>query len=80
MRIRFDAELTWQEALAQGAEEIEGILDGSLEEDGESLLVARFERPVLVTDPYRIAQLPPRRRDLVQSLFGRARRVVSTTA
>lgn len=76
MRIRFDAELRWQEALAEGAHEIEGILDGSLDEDGASLSVARFEHPVLVTDPHRIAQLPPRRRDLVQSLFGLPRRVI----
>jgi methylase of polypeptide subunit release factors len=76
MRIRFDAGLAWLEALAEGPDEVEGMLDGSVAEDGPSLLVARFERPVLVTDPHRIAQLPPRRRDLAQALFGLPRRVV----
>ena len=76
MRIRFDPGLTSQEVFAEGADEVEGMLDGSLAEDGASLLVARFEHPVLMTDTHRIAQLPPRRRDLVHALFGRARRVV----
>src|SRR4051812_34755010 len=76
MRIRFDDQLAWQEVWAEGADEIEGILDGSLTEDGEQILLCRFERPVLVTDPYRIAQLPPRRRDLVQTFLGLPRRVI----
>jgi tRNA1(Val) A37 N6-methylase TrmN6 len=76
MRIRFDSALAWQEVWAEGADEVEGILDGSIAEDGAQILLCRFEHPVLVTDPYRIAQLPPRRRDLVQAFLGLPRRVV----
>src|SRR5262249_55794558 len=76
MRIRFDAALDWQEIWAEGAHEIETILDGSLEEDGPKLLLARIDRPVLVTDPYRGSLLPPRRRDLVQTFLGLSRRVI----
>jgi hypothetical protein len=54
MRLVFDAALEWQEIWAEGAGEIETILDGSLDEDGERLLLARIDRPVLVTDPYRV--------------------------
>jgi len=76
MRIRFDPELRWQEAWAEGAAEVEGILDGSCEEDGEQVLLARFEDPVLVTDPWRIGQLEPRKRDVVNAFFGRSHRIV----
>lgn len=76
MRIRFDSSLAWEEVWAEGEDEIEGILDGSLTEDGSKILLCRFEHPVLVTDPHRIAQLPPRRRDLVQAFFGLPRRVI----
>jgi tRNA1(Val) A37 N6-methylase TrmN6 len=76
MRIRFDSSLALQEVFAEGADEIEGILDGSMAEDGRQILLARFERPVLVTDPHRIGLLPPRRRDLVHTFFGLPRRVV----
>ncbi len=76
MRIRFDAALDWQEIWAEGAYEIETILDGSLEEDGSKLLLARIDGPVLVTDPYRVSLLPPRRRDLVHAFLGLPRRVV----
>ena len=76
MRIRFDALLAWQEVWAEGENEIEGILDGSLAEDGSQILLCRFERPVLVTDPHRISQLPPRRRDLVSTFLGLPHRVI----
>ena len=76
MRIRFDAALEWQEIWAEGADEIERILDGSLQDDGSKLLLARIDRPVLVTDPYRVSLLPPRRRDLVHAFLGLARRVI----
>jgi len=76
MRIRFDAALEWQEIWAEGKHEIETILDGSLEEDGPKLLLAKIDRPVLVTDPYRVSLLPPRRRDLVQTFLGLSRRVI----
>ena len=76
MRIRFDGALDWQELWAEGAYEIETILDGSLEDDGSQLLLARIERPVLVTDPHRVSLLSPRRRDLVQALLGLPRRVI----
>jgi len=76
MRLRFHAELEWEEAWAEGAEEIEGILDGSLQEDGDRLLLARFDRPVLVTDPHRIAALSPARRDVVSHFFGLPHRVI----
>lgn len=76
MRIRFDSELAWEEVWAEGRDEIEGILDGSIEEDGDRVLLARFENPVLVTDPFRIQQLPPRRRDVVAYFLGLPKRVV----
>lgn len=76
MRIRFGAALDWQEIWAEGAHEIETILDGSLEEDGSKLLLARIDHPVLVTDPYRVSLLPPRRRDLVHTFLGLSRRVI----
>jgi release factor glutamine methyltransferase len=75
MRLVFDAELASLEAYAEGADEIIGILGGA-EADGERVLLARFERPVLVTDPYRISLLPPARRDVVHSFFGLPRRTV----
>lgn len=76
MRIRFDSELAWQEVWAEGRDEVEGILDGSIEEDGDRVLLARFDQPVLVTDPWRIEQLPPRRRDVVAHFLGLPKRVV----
>src|SRR4051794_26663494 len=76
MRIRFDAALEQQEIWAEGEYEIETILDGSLEEDGAKLLLATIDRPVLVTDPYRVSLLPPRRRDLVHTFLGLPRRVI----
>lgn len=76
MRIVFDPELAWMEAYAEGAAEIEGTLDGDLVHDGERILLARFERPVLVTDGHRISQLPPHRRDVVQAFFGQPRRTI----
>ena len=60
MRIRVDPELRWLEAWAEGPAEIEGILDGSCDDDGPSVFLARFDDPVLVTDPWRIGSLPPR--------------------
>lgn len=76
MRIRFDAELQWMEAWAEGPHEIEGILDGSVAEDGDRILLARFDHPVLVTDPHRIGQLAPHRRDVVSYFFGLPHRVI----
>jgi tRNA1(Val) A37 N6-methylase TrmN6 len=76
MRLLFDPALAWQELWAEGPDEIEGILDGSLTDDGERLLLARFERPVLVTDPYRVSLLPPRRRDVVQAFLALPRRTI----
>lgn len=76
MRITVDRELRSLEAWAEGAAEIEGILDGSLRDDGDRLRLATFEDPVLVTDPWRIAQLPPSQRDVVSGFFGLPRRTV----
>ena len=76
MRIRIDAELQWLEAWAEGPAEVEGILDGSCHDDGDRVLLARFDDPVLVTDPWRIGLLPPRQRDVVNAFFGRAQRTI----
>ncbi len=76
MRILVDRELRRLDAFAEGAAEIEGILDGSLDDDGERVLLASFPDPVLVTDPWRIAQLPPARRDVVSAFFGLPRRTL----
>lgn len=76
MRIVVDRELSRLEAFAEGASEIEGILDGSVADDGARVHLATFERPVLVTDPWRIAQLPPARRDVVSTFFGLPRRTI----
>jgi tRNA1(Val) A37 N6-methylase TrmN6 len=77
MRLSFDADLAWMDIFAEGRDEIEGMLDGSIEDDGERLLIARFERPVLVTDPYRIGLLPSRTRDPLHALYGRSRRTIA---
>ncbi len=76
MRLVFDPELSWMDVFAEGRDEIEGLLDGSIEQDGERLHLARFDRPVLVTDSYRIGQLPSRLRDPLHALFGRSRRTI----
>ncbi len=76
MRILVDRDLRRLDAYAEGPAEIEGILDGSVRDDGEQLLLASFDDPVLVTDPWRIAQLPPSRRDVVSSFFGLPRRTI----
>jgi len=76
MRIIVDRELTQLDAYAEGADEIEGILDGSLADDGARIHLATFPDPVLVTDPWRIAQLPAAQRDVVSSFFGLPRRTL----
>lgn len=76
MRIVVDRELSRLEAWAEGPEEVEGILDGSLRDDGERIHLATFDHPVLVTDTWRIGQLPPARRDVVAGFFSLPRRTV----
>lgn len=76
MRIVVDRELTRLDAWAEGPAEVEGILDGSLDVDGPRIHLATFADPVLVTDPWRIAQLPAAQRDVVSSFFGLPKRTV----
>jgi methylase of polypeptide subunit release factors len=76
MRIVFDRELTRLDAYAEGVAEIEGILDGSVADDGERVHLVTHEHPVLVTDPWRIGNLPPAQRDVVSAFFGLPRRTI----
>jgi methylase of polypeptide subunit release factors len=75
MRLVFDPDLATLDTYAEGATEIVGVLGGSAE-DGDRVHLARFERPVLVTDPHRIGLLPPARRDVVHSFFGLPQRTI----
>lgn len=76
MRIVVDRDLRHLHAWAEGAAEIEGVLDGSVADDGERVLLASFPDPVLVTDPWRIAQLPSAQRDVVSAFFAMPRRTL----
>lgn len=76
MRLLFEPDLSELRAYAEGPAEIEGVLDGSIADDGARLLLARFPRPVLVTDPHRIGLLPPNERDVVTAFFGQPQRTI----
>lgn len=76
MRITVNPELTRLDAFAEGSAEVEGVLDGSLADDGARIHLASFSDPVLVTDPWRIAQLPPAQRDVTSFFFGLPRRTL----
>lgn len=73
MIIKIPQSLNRQEIWASGAE-LTGIM--GKKEIGEDVLVHSFEKPVLITDNYRIAQLSPTLRDTLFSLMSSLPRIV----